>query len=113
MSLEFCNNCGNLLSPFLKDGVSFFECKNCRLLLKSSELKNLRIKEKMRINPEKGKGVVEDKNIYATYKHKCKKCGYGLAEIIDQGVHYSDEEGSLLLKCGKCGLAEQLNKKTG
>ena len=113
MSFEFCNNCGNVLFPFSKDGISFFECKKCSLVLKASDLKNRKIKEKITHKPERAEGVVEDKNVYATYKHKCRKCGFEFAEIIDQGVHYSDEEGSLLLKCGKCGLAEQLNKKTG
>ncbi len=74
--------------------------------------KRLVTKEKIHHDPERGEGVVKDKNIFATYFHKCEKCGYDKAEIIDEGVKYSDEESVILLECGKCGWSERLNKKT-
>lgn len=61
---------------------------------------------------DRGKGIVKNKDVFADYKHKCKKCGYNLAEIIDLGAQYSDENELIMLKCGKCGYAERIEKKT-
>lgn len=54
-------------------------------------------------------GIVKGKNKLATYKHKCKKCGYGKSEVIDLGASYSDENNTYLLKCGKCGYSERVD----
>lgn len=59
---------------------------------------------------EKGK-IAEEQNEFATYEHKCSKCGYGKAEIIDLGAQYSDENNLILLKCGKCGWSERVSGK--
>ena len=61
---------------------------------------------------EIGEGVLSDENKMATYKHKCEKCGYGKAQIIDVGPLYSDEDNLILLKCGKCGFSERIGRKT-
>ena len=74
--------------------------------------KDLIEKEEIHHEPERGEGVIKDKNIYATYPHKCEKCGYDKAEVIDEGVKYTDEAGVILLECGKCGWSERVNKKT-
>ncbi len=58
-------------------------------------------------------GVVTAKNTYATFHHPCSKCGFPKAEIIDEGVWYSDEDNVLLLKCGKCGFVERMTSKVG
>ena len=49
--------------------------------------------------------------IIATYDHKCKKCGFSKAQIIDMGIFYSDEDQLILLKCGKCGYSERIGRK--
>jgi len=59
---------------------------------------------------EKGK-ISEAGNEFATYKHKCSKCGYGKAEVIDLGAQYSDENNLILLRCGKCGWSERVGGK--
>lgn len=69
-------------------------------------------REKIKHEPERGRGIIKEKNIFATYPHKCKKCGYEKAEIIDQGIKYSDEAGEVLFECGKCGWSERIEKKT-
>ena len=56
--------------------------------------------------------VADGINILAVHDHICKKCGYNKAEIIDQGVKYSDEESEILFQCGKCGYSERINKKS-
>jgi len=68
---------------------------------------NLEASENIKKKPVIGTGVVEDKNIFATYPHKCKKCGYDKAQVIDMGIWYSDEAAVTRFKCGKCGFAEQ------
>ena len=75
-------------------------------------MKDLTSTEKIHHEKEKGEGVVKDKNINATYPHKCEKCGYGKSEIVDEGVKYTDEAGVILLECGKCGWSERINHKT-
>jgi len=59
---------------------------------------------------EKGK-ISEVGNEFADYNHKCQKCGYGKAQIIDMGLSYSDEDNLILLKCGKCGWSERVGNK--
>ena len=73
--------------------------------------KKLIEKEKIK-HEEIGRGVVTDKNTFATYDHECEKCGHKKAEVIDVGVLYSDEDNLILLKCGKCGYSERVGKKT-
>jgi DNA-directed RNA polymerase subunit M/transcription elongation factor TFIIS len=69
-------------------------------------------KEKIR-HKNTGEGIVKEKDVFATYNHKCKKCGYEKAEILDLGAQYSDENELVMIKCGKCGYTERVEKKTG
>lgn len=72
-----------------------------------------KIIEKEKIRHKKvGEGIVKDKDVFATFKHKCKKCGYQKAEILELGAQYSDESDLIMIKCGKCGYAERIEKKT-
>lgn len=107
---QFCPKCGNLLIPKKYRDRFIIKCDKCGF---SKKIKEPLIRtEKIKHQEEKGKGIVKDKNIFATYPFKCRKCGYDKAEIIDQGVKYSDEESEILFQCGKCGLAERINKKS-
>ncbi len=56
---------------------------------------------------EKGRGYVKDKNELATFPHKCKKCGYEKAQVIELGVWFGDEGGVIRYRCGKCNHTEQ------
>ncbi len=69
------------------------------------------IEDEKIISRDVGDGVVKEKDVFANYKHKCKKCGYGKAEIINLGAQYSDENELILLRCGKCGYSERIEKK--
>jgi len=69
------------------------------------------IEEEWMKHNDKGKGVVKEKDIFADYNHKCKKCGYGKAEVSNLGAQYSDENELIMLKCGKCGYTERIEKK--
>lgn len=63
--------------------------------------------EEIKKKPEKGKGAIKQENLLATFPHKCKKCGFEKAEVIELGVWFSDESGVIRYKCGKCGFTEQ------
>lgn len=112
MVLRFCQKCKTLLSPRKRDGKIFLECKDCGF---SKEVKKRDLVSKNKIHaPEKrGKGFVKDEDIFATYEHECKKCGYNKAQVLDVGIFYSDEDNLILLKCGKCGHSERVGRKVG
>ena len=59
-----------------------------------------------------GEGIAKEKDVFASYDHKCKKCGYKKAEVIDLVSQYSDEDELIMIKCGKCGYTERIEKKT-
>ncbi|MEK6824142.1 MAG: hypothetical protein AABY06_03850 [Nanoarchaeota archaeon] len=107
---QFCPKCNDILIPKEIKNKFIIKCDKCGF---SKEVKKLLIRtEKIKPKKEIGVGVVKDRNVFATYPFKCKKCGYDKAEIIDQGVKYSDEESEVLLQCGKCDWSERINKKS-
>ena len=107
---QFCPKCRDILIPKEINNKIIIKCDKCGF---SKKVKEPLIRtEKIKQQEEKGKGVIKNKNIFATYPFKCKKCGYDKAEIIDQGVKYSDEESEILFQCGKCGWSERINKKS-
>ena len=110
MTLKFCKKCKTLLSPQNRDGKNFLVCANCGLKIDSKD-GFLKTTEKIKQLPKRKSGSVKDEDIYATYNHICKKCGYDKCEVIDMGIFYSDEDNLILLKCGKCGYSERLGDK--
>ncbi|MBW3023146.1 hypothetical protein KY308_03515 [Candidatus Woesearchaeota archaeon] len=52
-----------------------------------------------------------DKNPLAVYPHKCKKCGYEKAQLIECGIWIADEDCVVKYKCGKCGFVEDVSEK--
>ena len=110
MTLKFCQRCKSLMSPHKANGENFLKCLSCDLIheMDDSFLKTSEIIKK----DELGEGVKDNKNIFATYLNKCKKCGYDKAQILDMGIFYSDEDNLILLKCGKCGFSEKIGRKT-
>ncbi len=109
MKLNFCPKCKDLLVPKLEDSKIFVRCLKCDFLREVTQ--DLMSKEKI-INKKIAKGVVDDKNIYATYENECKKCGYKKAQIIDRGVFVSDEDNLIFIKCGKCNHVERIGRRT-
>jgi DNA-directed RNA polymerase subunit M/transcription elongation factor TFIIS len=115
MSINFCEKCGGVIrSQQIDENKSYQFCDNCQefRLIKTGEVNNVSSNEKMQKQEEKGKGVKEDKNDFATYPNICKKCGYDKAQVLDLGFFYSDEDNLILLKCGKCGFSERVGRKT-
>ncbi len=64
-----------------------------------------KIKEKEEIK------VVHHEHSMATYDHRCPKCGYDKAELIEQGINYSDEDNIMKYKCGRCGHVDDVTEK--
>ncbi|MGD9276862.1 MAG: hypothetical protein PVJ67_06855 [Candidatus Pacearchaeota archaeon] len=112
MTLKFCKKCKTLLEPHKKEGKNFLVCKNCGIETES-ENNFLITTEKINKLPKRKEGSVKDEDVFASYKHICKKCGYDKAEVIDMGIFYSDEDNLILLKCGKCGYSERVGRKVG
>jgi DNA-directed RNA polymerase subunit M len=109
MTIEFCPKCGKILIPKKDNQKIISKCSHCNF---EKLGKGLIGKNKIKKEPQKGKGIIRDENAFADYKHECSKCGYNKAQIIDMGVFYSDEDNLILLKCGKCGHSERIGRKT-
>jgi len=109
MTLEFCPKCENIMIPEKVGDKYFIKCAHCDFSKKLKNDSKLIEKEKILHKYEIGK-VLKSENEFATYKHKCEKCGYGNAQVIDVGSFYSDEDNLILLKCGKCGWSERIGK---
>jgi DNA-directed RNA polymerase subunit M/transcription elongation factor TFIIS len=103
--LEICAKCGKIMKPINGDS---FKCINCGFKIKGEDLIETEKILKKKIIKE---GVVKDKNIFADYPFKCRKCGFDKSEIIERPPYFSDEDSLVYLKCGKCGWTESLSKK--
>ena len=104
--IKFCSKCKGIL--ILKKGKAI--CYSCGFVQDSEEI--LSSSEKIPKKEERGEGTIKGGNIFATYEHKCEKCGYDKAQIIDCGVFYSDEDSIIFLKCGKCGFSEKIGDES-
>ena len=100
--MEFCEKCGKLLKIEGNKG----KC-SCGFEKELKEGEG-QISETHFKRTKKGEGYVKWGNELATFPHKCKKCGYDKAQVIDLGVWIGDEAGVIRFKCGKCGFAEQV-----
>ena len=110
MTLEFCPRCENILIPEKLGEKEFWaKCAHCDFSEKLMPNSQLVEKEKILHEHQIGR-ILNSENEFATYKHKCQKCGYGKSQVIDVGTFYSDEDNLILLKCGKCGWAERIGK---
>ena len=98
----------------LEEGEFWVKCYHCHFSKKLKPDSKLIEKEMILHKHDIGKAfkVSKLKNEFATYKHKCVKCSYEKAQVIDMGISYSDEDNLILLKCGKCGWSERVGKKT-
>ena len=111
MTIRFCPECGGILIPHKEKENIIVKCKNCNYVDNFSK-KDLITHEHITKKQPTGEGVAKNKNIFATYKNVCKKCGYDKAQILDLGVFVSDEDNLILLKCGKCGFSERIGRRT-
>ncbi|NCO18212.1 hypothetical protein COT60_03790 [Candidatus Pacearchaeota archaeon CG09_land_8_20_14_0_10_30_9] len=110
MGISFCKKCKNILPPTNSKENIFIECLSCGLNQKIEDktISNEKIYKKI----EKGAGIANEENVYATYENICGKCGHNKSQIIDLGIKYSDEDNLIFLKCGKCGFSERIGRKT-
>ena len=68
------------------------------------------IREKVK-REEKSSEAVPEGNPLAVHEHKCRKCGYGKAQLIECGIWIADEDCVVKYKCGKCGHVEDASEK--
>ena len=106
----FCKTCGKILVPRKTPYGKWLSCPDGhpqpKLNQESVTIKSQNLEQAKTIT------VADDQNILAVHDHKCKRCGYDKAEMLEIGSFYSDEDAVVKMKCGKCGLVEQLEGKT-
>ncbi len=105
----FCKTCGSLLVPKTTSYGKWMACPSGHTQPElNQENKSLNIENK---NQAKRIEVDDGKNHLAVHDHKCQKCGFDKAELIEISCSYSDEDNTYRMKCGKCGHTEQLEGK--
>lgn len=107
--MTFCHTCGTLLLPKTTPYGKWLSCPNGHSQpTLQQQSPNLNQK-----NTQQGKKikVASGENILAVHDHLCQRCGFNKAELIEISASYSDEDNMYRMKCGKCGLVEQLEGK--
>ena len=107
--MKFCKKCASIMKPI--EG-NLLECISCNHK-ENITSEDLSATEKMPKKSEIKSGVVDHKNIFATYDFKCGKCNHDKAEVIERQPYITDEDSLTFLKCGKCGFTQQLARKIG
>ncbi len=105
----FCKICGGLLQLKLTPYGKWMSCGKGHFqpqLVQHSEPLTFKIKP-----TESSPGIADDHNVLAVHQHRCQKCGYELAELIEIAPFYSDEDSLIKMKCGRCGAIERLEGK--
>ena len=107
--IMFCKTCGGLLVPKKTPYGKWMSCPDGHTQPELNQDSETSVeKNKSKIEEI---SVADDVNLLAVHDHKCKKCGYEKAEMQELGAFYSDEDCVVRMKCGKCGLVEQLEGK--
>ena len=112
MKMNFCLECNKLIIPKKENGKTILICERCGLNQEVLNHEGLVVKSEIHKKSEKANGVVSEENTSACFGHKCKKCGFDKAELIDMGVFISDEDNLVFIKCGKCGFKERVGRRT-
>ena len=104
----FCPKCKSIMKPVKEGNRVVLRCGNCNLNFDTDKTHSI---QDMTLQIPKHEqrsmeAVDESHNVLAVHSHKCSKCGYAKAEIIEKGIWYSDEDHVVLYRCGKCGHTE-------
>lgn len=105
----FCKTCGTLLRPKKTPYGEWLACPHGHTQPELNQESVITKSEN--IMPAKRQGIMDDTNPVAVHDHKCPKCGYDKAELIEISCFYSDEDNIYRMKCGKCGHVVQLDGK--
>jgi len=108
--MTFCKTCGTLLRLLVTPYGKWMSCPNGHSQPELNQEATI-ITEKNLQQASKIE-VADGENILAVHDHKCKRCDYDKAELIEMSASYSDEDNTYRMKCGKCGFVEQLEGKT-
>ena len=104
--MKFCEKCNGIAKIMKENDRTFLKCMNCGFSKEISEGESLVTKEKIK-KRRRECAFIKDENPAATFPHKCSKCGYDKAELIEKGVMVSDEDYAYFFRCGKCGHVEK------
>ncbi|HIG92617.1 TPA: hypothetical protein HA242_04155 [Candidatus Woesearchaeota archaeon] len=109
MSSLCCTSCGGLLVPKTTPYGKWMACPEGHIQKELNQEQNILVMKNQQ--PGKKIEVMDSKNLLAVHDHICKKCGHDKAELIEISCSYSDEDNVYRMKCGECGLVEQLEGK--
>lgn len=104
--MKFCPKCGSLL--LADKDKNLIRCSKCDFSEEYSD--KLQMREKIKRSSSKI-DVADDMNHLAVYDHRCKKCGYEKAQLIEKSALWTDEDDIVAWKCGKCGNIEREHVK--
>lgn len=105
----FCKTCGTLLVLQKTEFGKWLACPNGHLQPEINQTSHTQTQKNQ--NLAKPIEVADGVNILAVHDHKCSKCGYLKAELIEISAAYSDEDNCYRMKCGKCGHVDVLEGK--
>lgn len=105
MVVEFCPECGNMLSKSRDDGGKIelsCRCGYCKPYEKTKRKK--KITKYRKKNLIKKTVVIEDTNqqTYPTTEVACPECGHMKAEYFQQQTRSADEPPTTFYRCLKC-----------
>lgn len=101
--MEFCEGCGNLLTPKKENGKIMMKCRTCGNIQEASK-KNT--KETFVVKKSDNlEGVIGAES--NTVSHTCHKCNYDKAVISYIPALWGDEGNIILYKCTGCGYTER------
>ncbi|MFH1668909.1 MAG: hypothetical protein ABIA62_03200 [Candidatus Woesearchaeota archaeon] len=105
----FCPKCKTILKRKKHENSVVMACESCGFEKDAAGMKNIK---DPKVKPDGKKfGVAEENYVLAVHNHTCSKCGHDKAELIEQGVWYTDEDHVVLYRCGKCGSTEREDAK--
>lgn len=103
MGLKFCPKCGTLMTPKIKESITYFVCRKCGY---EERVKEGSFRVRREIKNKKRIVVIEEDismKIYPKVKITCPKCGHNEAYFWTLQTRAADEPATRFFKCVKCG----------
>ena len=104
MSIRFCEDCGNMLTPVEKNNRLFYICNLCKtpgIEKENSQENNIVYRNEIRLGQTEVKinnSIINDPTYARTFQLECPKCGYKEA-ICFQNPNINDAGMKLMYAC--------------
>ena len=98
--MQFCPKCGSLMIPKKEGSKTIAVCSRC--CHKSSDLKDMSLKENVKSTSKDVTVVDKEIETLPTTEADCEKCGNNLAYFWEVQTRAADEPATKFLKCTKC-----------